>query len=145
MNFLYFILFSIFATLSLAQSVQIGAPARGATYRPGHRITVEVDRPDSLEGSDEVAVVIALFPCESATSCPGPENELGDILYNGPYNPQFHNVPGLPPKPPHQNFTVTVPDTFPSGSAQLGVVHLCLTGAAPYAYLQQIYEVITIS
>ncbi|KAJ6551772.1 hypothetical protein B0H19DRAFT_882498, partial [Mycena capillaripes] len=123
------------ATSAFAQSAVIGAPADGTTVQAGSNITVEVDRPDTLTGSTEVAVVIGIFPCGSTNSvCPGPSEVLGTILYNGPFNPQFQNDSRS--KPPHQNFTVTIPDFIPTGKAQLGVAHFTLIGAGQFPFLE---------
>jgi hypothetical protein len=83
---------------------------------------------DTLTGSTEVAVVIGFWHCGGATSiCPAPSDVLGSILYNGPYDPEFHT--GVA-KPPHQNFTVTIPSTAQAGKAQLSVAHFSLVGVS---------------
>ncbi|KAK7052469.1 hypothetical protein R3P38DRAFT_1646729 [Favolaschia claudopus] len=122
---------ALFAPAALAQRAVIGAPQDGTTVHPGQNLTVEIDRPDSLTGSTEVAVVIGFFSCGSspAATCPPPTDVLGSVLYNGPYDPEFHT--GVS-RPPHQNFTVTVPPFAPAGKAQLGVAHLSLVGAGQF-------------
>ncbi|KAG6809480.1 hypothetical protein H0H92_016087 [Tricholoma furcatifolium] len=108
-----------------AQGALIGYPPSGTTVSAGSNITVEIDRPNSLSSSTEVAVVIGLISCPTSPCRPVTDG-VGTVLYNGPYHP------ALPPagsgKPPHQNFTVTVPSDFPTGTAQLGVVHVTLIG-----------------
>jgi len=42
---------------------------------------------NSLTGSEEVAIVIAINSC--TTTCPSPMNVLGEVLYNGLYKPQL--------------------------------------------------------
>ncbi|KAJ6461078.1 hypothetical protein C8R45DRAFT_879278 [Mycena sanguinolenta] len=117
------------AATALAQSVQIGAPAAGTTVSAGSNITVEIDRPDSLTASAEVAIVIGFLPCGGfASGCPPPSETLGTVLYNGPYDPEFSAPVGGVNKPPHQNFTVTIPSSASPGPAQLGVVHVALVG-----------------
>ncbi|KAF7377905.1 hypothetical protein MSAN_00214200 [Mycena sanguinolenta] len=118
---------AVFAATALAQAVDIGAPAAGTTVSAGSNITVEIDRPDSLTASTEVAVVIGFLSC-GASGCPPPSETLGTILYNGPYDPEFSNDGSGVNKPPHQNFTVTIPSSASSGPAQLGVIHLALVG-----------------
>ncbi|KAI0918246.1 hypothetical protein AcV7_007045 [Taiwanofungus camphoratus] len=64
-------------------------------------------------------------------SCSAPgfniSQNLGDILYNGPYDPQYDNVAPPDHKPPHQNFTVQVPSFHGSGeTVTLSVTHLTL-------------------
>lgn len=82
---------------------------------------------NSLTGSQEVAVVIAMNSCTS-TSCLSPDEVMGHVLYNGPYDPQYQT--GEEEKPPHQNFTVTVPSSMTSGPVILSVTHLTLVGVS---------------
>ncbi|EJF56663.1 hypothetical protein BD309DRAFT_962004 [Dichomitus squalens] len=127
-----FVALAALAASAFAQRIQIGVPANLAEIQPGSNITVEVDRPNSLTGSTEVALAIGLFPCggvKGATSCSSMDvsQVLGNVVYNGPYNPQY--ATDAPSKPPHQNFSVTVPSTFQSGQVSLGVAHFSLVGA----------------
>ncbi|KAF8810215.1 hypothetical protein BYT27DRAFT_7135034 [Phlegmacium glaucopus] len=122
-------LLAALTTTCYAQNINIGFPANGTSVTPGSTLVVEVDRPDSLTGSTEVAIVIAIESCGSKP-CLAPGLVLGSILYNGPYNPQFQ--PTAPPsKPPHQNFTVTIPPALALAPAQLSVFHVSLVGAGP--------------
>ncbi|KAJ7588191.1 hypothetical protein C8J56DRAFT_785829 [Mycena floridula] len=108
-----------------AQSVFIGFPSDGSTITAGTNMTVEVDRPDTLSGSEEVAIVIGFTSC--SPNCAAPDLILGNILYNGPYAPKFQTTaPGS--KPPHQNFTVTIPAAAQAGKAQLNLAHFFLLG-----------------
>jgi hypothetical protein len=61
---------------------------------------------------------------------------MGEILYNGPFNPVFHE-----PQQPYQNFTVAVPYTT-KGTAVLEVLHLGLLGVrgALSEYLYSAYD-----
>ncbi|KAJ7148767.1 hypothetical protein C8R43DRAFT_888494 [Mycena crocata] len=120
------------AASTFAQHTRIGAPLNGTRVKAGSQITVEVDRPDTLTSSTEVAIVIAFLNCFSHP-CPSPMDELGNILYKGSYHPQWHDVPR---KPPHQNFTVTVPKSASTGAAQLSVVHLSLAGAVNFPFFE---------
>ncbi|OBZ68681.1 hypothetical protein A0H81_11015 [Grifola frondosa] len=126
------------AASALAQGCAIGAPAEFSTVTPGSNITVEVDRPDTLTGSQEIAIVIGLATCvgrvdnECATF--NVSEVLGQILYSGPYDPQFHF--DEPSKPPYQNFTVQVPTSLPNGQASLSVSHFSLIGAGPFPFLE---------
>lgn len=71
-----------------------------------------------------------MLECPQNGACPAPADVLGNVLYVGPYNPQF------PPPPttqhtPQQNFTVTVPSYFSANNtAQLAVTHLTLIGVS---------------
>lgn len=82
---------------------------------------------DTLTGSEEVAVVVGFQSC-SPTGCLNPADYMGQILYNGPFNPQFHE----PTNPPYENFTVQVPTSATPGSALLEVVHVTLIGVSPW-------------
>ncbi|KAE9398512.1 hypothetical protein BT96DRAFT_33287 [Gymnopus androsaceus JB14] len=93
-----------------------------------------IEQPNSLSSIKQVAIVIGLVHCESESSCPGPTNELGTILYSGSFNPQYATPPGT--LPPHQNFSLQVPETFAVGYAQLGVAHMYLLGAGLSPYLE---------
>ncbi|KAJ7143709.1 hypothetical protein C8R44DRAFT_657321 [Mycena epipterygia] len=85
-------------TAAFAQSIKIGAPVRGSTVHRGSKVVVEVDRPDTLTGSTEVAIVIGFQSC-SQYPCSSPMDRIGNILYNGSYDPQFHTGPGLMASP----------------------------------------------
>ncbi|KAI0712630.1 hypothetical protein C8Q76DRAFT_797464 [Earliella scabrosa] len=114
---------------TFAQNVAIGAPADMTTITPGSDLTVRVDRPNSLTGSEEVVVVIGLWPCQGSCADQNVTEILGNVVYKGAFDPQYDtNEPaGVPP---HQNFTVTVPESFTSGQVSLGVVHVALVGAS---------------
>ncbi|KAI0253727.1 hypothetical protein BJV78DRAFT_1152841 [Lactifluus subvellereus] len=120
---------------AFAQSITIGYPPRGKLIKAGHPLTVQVNRPDTLTGSQEVAIVISLVPCPHGR-CPKPSNVLGPTLYAGPYHPEFPSTP-TSQHVPQQNFTVTIPDSFkPNSTAQLTVAHLSLVGAGPFALFE---------
>jgi hypothetical protein len=80
---------------------------------------------DTLTGSEEVAVVIGLQSCPE-TPCISPADLMGQILYNGPFNPQYHETYN----PPYENFTVQVPSNIASGTALIGVAHVTLIGVS---------------
>ena len=135
---------------AVAQGINIGYPANGASLPVGSSFTVEVDKPvrsppsyhspsslnssstiqNSLSGSVEVALVIGLNSCFN-TTCPSPTSEsdviFGNILYNGPLNATYQTNPP-DHKPPHQNFTLTVPANVGAGTAVLTVYHVSLIG-----------------
>ncbi|KAJ3747135.1 hypothetical protein DFH05DRAFT_1478630 [Lentinula detonsa] len=117
----------------LAQNVFIGLPADETSVSAGSNVTVRIDRPDTLSGSTEVALVMGIWPCGSF-ACPGPANVLGTILYNGPFNPQFSSPSDS--LPPHENFTVSIPEEFVKGRTQLGVMHVSLVGAGLAPFLE---------
>lgn len=134
------------ASSAFAQSAIIGYPLQDSLATTGTNITVMIEQPvcllillvrtiqthntlctqNSLSSSEPVSLVIGLFPCGSESTCPGPANALGSILYQGPFNPQYATPPGS--LPPHQNFSVKIPETFAAGYAQLGAAYLSLLG-----------------
>ncbi|KAI0029850.1 hypothetical protein K488DRAFT_79933 [Vararia minispora EC-137] len=125
----FFAIFAALAASALAQTVNIGSPKDGSTIAPGP-LNVTIDRPDTLTGSTEVAVVISIVPCSNGP-CPDPAERLGSTLYQGSYDPQFPPI-RTPDTQPQQNFTVTVPSSLAGQRALLSVVHLSLVGAGPF-------------
>ena len=81
---------------------------------------------NSIQGSTEAGLVIGLLSCtNNPEGCPGPDVEVGTILYNKKLNPTIH--PGEEDGP-YENFTFTVPNDFPAGAAQLSTNRLHLIG-----------------
>lgn len=120
-----------------AQNVAIGYPPDRFVVAPNSSLIVQVNRPNSLTGSQEVAIVISLAHCASSDvpHCPDPTQLLGPTLYAGPFDPQY--PPSRTPQDvPQQNFTVTVPAATQSGTAVLTVTHMSLVGAGPYPLLE---------
>ncbi|KAJ7449162.1 hypothetical protein FB451DRAFT_1187266 [Mycena latifolia] len=136
----FLVLCPMLTVSAFAQSIEIGAPSTESRVRAGENITVEVDRPDTLTGSIEVAIVIGFVKCGSGP-CPSPMDRIGTILYNGGYHPKFHNSPG--PRLPYQNFTVTIPAVSP-GTAQINVIHFSLVGAGPFPLSQSRNVTVTV-
>lgn len=142
MKFLSFIFVLVLPILSLAQNVVISYPPEDQLIVPGQDFTVQVSLPvrlyhpitrlstsdlcatqGSLTGSTQVSVAIGVASCTSAP-CRSPADILGDVLYSGPYTPiPYSNV-----EPEYQNFTVSVPNGFPAGPAQLNIAHFYLVG-----------------
>ncbi|KAJ3844914.1 hypothetical protein EV361DRAFT_944008 [Lentinula raphanica] len=115
------------ASIAVAQSAQIGTPQQGTSVVAGSNVTVMIEKPNSLTSTQEVAIVIGLASCGNAP-CPNTTSKLGEILYQGSFNPQYSSPPGA--LPPHQNYSLQVPASFAAGQAILGVAHLSLVGAA---------------
>jgi len=122
---------SLFATAAFAQHT-IGAPPNDTQIKPGQKVEVMVISPYSIEGSIEVGLVISFLSCTTFPNslCLTPQQQLGSILYNGPYKPVLPN-----PNPyhlePHQNFTVQIPSGTSTGNGQLAVTNFELVGAGP--------------
>ena len=67
------------------------------------------------------------MPCLGGTCYPA-SSFMGNILYQGPYTPKPGNY--------YANYTVTVPQSIPAGTASLNVINLFMVGVgvfAPYA------------
>ncbi|KAJ5653104.1 hypothetical protein N7490_000107 [Penicillium lividum] len=129
-----------FVGLALAQSAQIGLPKAGQTVAPGSNVIVQVQRPNSLTGSQEMGVAIGISSCGSGSCLPADE-VMGSIVYNGKFNPVYHETY----LPPYQNFSVTVPSSFAAGNAQINVAHATLIGAGPFPDLETLNQTIVIS
>ncbi|TFK34054.1 hypothetical protein BDQ12DRAFT_690313 [Crucibulum laeve] len=133
MNFLFVYTLATLFSVVFAQRAAIGFPNDGTSVTAGSKLLVEIDRGNSLSASQEVAIVIGLQSCPSS-ACAAPSDIMGSILYNGPFAPKLQANATF--KPPHQNFTVTIPSTIAKGKAQLGVVHVSLIGAGQAPFLE---------
>ncbi|KZT24644.1 hypothetical protein NEOLEDRAFT_1066913 [Neolentinus lepideus HHB14362 ss-1] len=140
----FFIVAASLIASVLAQSIDIGVPVSGDAIQAGQQLTVEVDRPNSLTGSEEVAIVIGLRPCYD-NNCVAADEAIGSVLYNGGFKPQYSTLPGTGEKPPHQNFTVTVPEDIQAGPAILSVSHFSLVGAGPWPMFEVVNKSLTIT
>ena len=91
---------------------------------------------DSLTNSQDVSVAIGLLSCAGRApsgTCDGidPTEELGTVLFAGPYTPHLINSGSTTLV---QNYTVTIPNDFPSGPALLSVAHFVLVGVSVHAW-----------
>ncbi|KAK9234765.1 hypothetical protein V1525DRAFT_459132 [Lipomyces kononenkoae] len=127
----------LFATAVHSQTVEIGLPNKGDQLAAGSDQIVQIQRPDSLTGSDEIAVVIGIQQCPNG-ECTSPDASLGTVLYQGGFDPQFHG-----PQPPYQNFTVQIPE-YSCGPAIIGVAHMSLVGASTYPLIEFLNQTVTI-
>jgi len=131
-------LFAALTTACFAQRASIASPANNTSVTPGSKLVVQVVQPNSPTSFIEVAVVLAILACPTPSPCIPPNQALGTVLYNGPFNPQFS--PSSSDGRPQQNFTVTIPSTLPAGPAQLSLFHILLNGAlnAPFSETQAV-------
>ncbi|KAK7062530.1 hypothetical protein VNI00_000018 [Paramarasmius palmivorus] len=121
---------AFFLSSVVAQKANIAIPTMGSDVSAGSNVVIEVDRPNFQSSAVEVAIVLAIQSCSSSeTACRDPEDGFGPatILYSGPYNPQYASPPGR--LPPHQNFTVQIPEKIAKGTAQLNLAHFNLVGS----------------
>ena len=70
----------------------------------------------------QVGIALAMVNCNKGV-CPQPANELGSVLYAGPWTPTLHTPGGF-----YQNFSLQVPQYMSTGSAVFTLTHLCLLG-----------------
>ncbi|KAJ3777159.1 hypothetical protein FB446DRAFT_718867 [Lentinula raphanica] len=132
-----FSLLALATTAAMAQNAYILSPEDLTQVSAGSSFNVSIGQPDSNSSWKNVAIVIALLNCnEYSSGCMGPAEELGTVLYSGPYDPQFTNEPGTGGLPPHENFTLTIPSDFEKGQSQLGVALFDLVGALLFPSLQ---------
>ncbi|KIK51208.1 hypothetical protein GYMLUDRAFT_50706 [Collybiopsis luxurians FD-317 M1] len=125
-------LFALATSTVMAQGAGILSPPDMTQVPAGSTFDVSIGQPDSISSWENIALVIGLANCAqfiSPSTCLGPDQELGTIIYNGPFNPKFTTDPGTGGLPPHQNFTLTVPADFKKGQTQLGAALFVLVGA----------------
>ncbi|EED14702.1 conserved hypothetical protein [Talaromyces stipitatus ATCC 10500] len=131
----------LIASTALAQSVSIGLPAAGAQLSTGTPTTFQIQRPDTLTGSQEIAVVIGISKCNSGGRCASPDESMGTVLYNGPFNPQFHETA----LPPYQNFTLEIPESAATDNGLVTVAHFSLVGASAWPMVEYLNQSITVA
>ncbi|KAJ7023056.1 hypothetical protein C8F04DRAFT_1306396 [Mycena alexandri] len=120
---------------TFAQGIAVSAPIEGATVKAGSNITVQVDGPLVKQGSIQAAVVIGLLSC--SPPCPSPAQEIGKILYNGPYFPTIHFLgPGPAGTQIFENLTVAIPAFVALGPAQLSVTQTNLLNDGSHLVLR---------
>ncbi|CAL5866320.1 uncharacterized protein PFLUO_LOCUS527 [Penicillium psychrofluorescens] len=112
------------AGIAVAQSANIAFP-NGAKAAAGDEYLIQIQQGDSLTNFKEIGIAIGITSCTESKCLPAKE-ELGTLLYTGPFNPEFHKTGG---SEPYQNFTVTIPKSVTAGKAQINVAHAYLVGA----------------
>ncbi|EIW74010.1 hypothetical protein CONPUDRAFT_68036 [Coniophora puteana RWD-64-598 SS2] len=117
---------ALFAGAAVAQNVAIAHPPAGASMTSGQNFTVQLNKANSLSPSSDIAVVIGLNSCTSG-ACPDPSQEIGYVLYSGPFSPSQSDDPALPP---NQNFTVQIPPAYQGGQYQIACAHFSLIGVS---------------
>ncbi|OCH94587.1 hypothetical protein OBBRIDRAFT_722450 [Obba rivulosa] len=96
---------------ALAQQAIFLLPEPGTSIAPGATVEVELHQADTTSSLAELGIAIGLMVCPS-DGCAywDPANDgIGQILYNGPFNPQWN------PDGYTQSFNLTFPNvTGPS-------------------------------
>ncbi|KAH7930618.1 hypothetical protein BV22DRAFT_1191001 [Leucogyrophana mollusca] len=125
--------FALLTTASLAagQLIRLGYPTDGAVLTAGQDATVQVIQPENLASCIQVGIALAVNNCDSNGVCPDPAQELGSVLYAGPWDATIPLPGGW-----YQNFTVQIPEYMDKGKAIFTLTHLCLLGGAPFPYLE---------
>ncbi|KAI0819522.1 hypothetical protein BC628DRAFT_1413656 [Trametes gibbosa] len=121
----------VFLALSgsaMAQSIALFAPAPNTTVTAGSDLVIDIEKKPSLSGPKDVSVAIGLRSCGENCSAVAAFGGLGQVLFQGDYNPQL--TPGSGSSAGFQNYTVTIPASTPKGPALLVVAHFFLGGAA---------------
>lgn len=72
-----------------------------------------------------MAVAIGITSC-AANGCRPSGDVLGTVLYNGLFDPVYHETS----LPPYENFTVKVPTDLKKGKAQINIAHATLIGVS---------------
>ncbi|KAJ8096196.1 hypothetical protein PM082_000104 [Marasmius tenuissimus] len=128
------------ATSVIGQASYIRVPSQGAILHQGQPFTLQIVRPNSLQGSCEAGLAVGILHCGPGTDtnpCPSPGARMGTVLYTGVFNPQLHEIPGNP----YQNLTITLPKPDVGGpqvgNALLQVSRMHLIGAGPSVVLEQ--------
>ena len=76
----------------------------------------------SIASCIEVGIALAIDSCDNG-ACPQPQNQLGYVLYAGPFTPTTPYSDGF-----YENFTFQVPEYMSTGPAVFTLTHLCLLG-----------------
>ncbi|KAJ5820023.1 hypothetical protein N7474_005614 [Penicillium riverlandense] len=129
-----------FASVALAQNAHIAFP-HGATATAGDEYLIQIQQPDSLTSLMNFGIAIGISSCAQSKCLPAKE-EIGDVLYAGPFNPEFHQTGG---HGPYQNFTVKIPKYLAAGKAQINVAHAYLLGASLYPVMNTLNETMHIT
>ncbi|RAL15871.1 uncharacterized protein BO97DRAFT_383644 [Aspergillus homomorphus CBS 101889] len=125
---------------AMAQNAAISLPKAGQTVKPGQNLTVQVQRPNTITGLQEMAVAIGFQSCGSG-KCFAADEDMGTILYNGAFSPAYHEYY----LPPYENFTVMVPASAAAGQAVIGVAHATLIGASANPHLEVLNRTVTVA
>ncbi|KAG5917860.1 hypothetical protein E4U61_002373 [Claviceps capensis] len=114
------------AGVSVAQSINIRKPRPGASLDRGTPIPVTIQALTDGLKVQEVSVVISMATCPGG-KCPSAGDSIGMVLYAGPFKPQGTGKPQEAGKP-QETFNITIPNSFPTGPAELLATHFLLVG-----------------
>ncbi|KAG6331300.1 hypothetical protein ID866_7786 [Astraeus odoratus] len=117
-------------TSALGQLIELGYPTNGAVIHRGKNFTVQVQQPGSIASVWQVGIALTIDPCTNGV-CPQPTEQLGDVLYAGPWTPTAHQQGGF-----YQNFTFQLDQYMPQGPAIFTLTHFCLLGGGPVPFTE---------
>ncbi|KIM52069.1 hypothetical protein SCLCIDRAFT_1224081, partial [Scleroderma citrinum Foug A] len=106
----------------LGQTIELGSPQNGDVLQTGQNFTVQVIQPESMASVFQVGISLSIANCNNGV-CPQPTQQLGDVLYAGPWTPTAHSPGGF-----YQNFTFPITSDFVKGPAVFTLSHFCLIG-----------------
>ncbi|KAL2826703.1 hypothetical protein BDW59DRAFT_145056 [Aspergillus cavernicola] len=133
-----FVILTTLAATALAQNVYVDLPG-GPELIAGDEVTIQVQRPNFLSGSREIGIAIGIQSCPTEPCIPS-ESSLGTELYNGSFNPEYHENA----IPPYENFTVTIPEGTATGNAIVGVAHASIVGASNWPFFEVVNTTATV-
>ncbi|KAF9226920.1 hypothetical protein BS17DRAFT_749186 [Gyrodon lividus] len=108
---------------TLGQTIELGYPTDGTVLKAGQNFGAQVILPYSMASCINVGIALALDSCSNGV-CPQPTQQLGSVLYAGPWNPTTLE-PGVGF---YQNFTLQLSEYQPIGAAIFTLTHFCLAG-----------------
>ncbi|PSS34122.1 hypothetical protein PHLCEN_2v1832 [Hermanssonia centrifuga] len=113
----------------MAQEALVLSPQANASLLSGASTTVEIERGTPQRSTDELqetSLLIGLTSCPDGECSPASFLGLGQVLFNGVFDPQTD--PNQPAKGMFQDFLVTIPSDFPQGEAILTIFHVIMDG-----------------
>ncbi|GJE93145.1 hypothetical protein PsYK624_093040 [Phanerochaete sordida] len=141
----FFAVIAALATAAFAQNITIISPSSGTSVHAGEQLTVAVAKPNSQTTSQEIVLLISVVQCATegcADTFDASAGAVGQILYNGPYDPQYL---AAAVDAPYENFPVTMPsDLSPGDQIALIATHLSLVGTGTYTNLQNTYVALNV-
>ncbi|KAI6152428.1 hypothetical protein BKA82DRAFT_993350 [Pisolithus tinctorius] len=115
---------------ALGQTIELGSPQNGDVLTIGKNFTVQVVQPDSLASVIQIGIALSIDNCNNGV-CPQPTEQLGNVLYAGPWTPTGHAQGGF-----YQNFTFQLDQYSTTGPAVFTLSHFCLLGAGPVPFTE---------
>lgn len=136
------------------QTIELGSPKNGDVLKTGQNFTVQVIQPvsrprklhmhapttlsqESMASVIQVGIALSIANCNNGV-CPQPTQQLGDVLYAGPWTPTAHAQGGF-----YQNFTFPITSDFVKGPAVFTLSHFCLIGVWHTTLIKELLRMLT--